>query len=846
MKRIIIFLIFTCVAISITAQRLRVGDGTSRMRITHEYNNVSLSDALRQLNAEATDYEINFLYNELEDFRITTSVHRKTIPDAIRQMIGFYPIRMSIDSTEITIECPQKTANRYKGSIIDEQGQPVAYANIALLNPADSTLLSGGVSNASGYFAVPCEQHPVLARISYVGYKTMHLFCNHPEMGTIRMQPDNIRLKDIKITGNAIQNSASGYKVNVKSLLYAKDRMLTDLLPYLPGINIDQEKITILGKAATAYYIDGIRNTDPAVLKSLSSERIETIEVDYLAGVDESKSAVGGVIRITTRRDANNGYIGDVRGSLMLQPSNGLYDQNIANTMSASIGKLYVFNRINLTHNTPKIHEEETYDPKPNSTMGYSTDRQGKYKRTYLNEYLGFSYEISQSQQLKGSTWYAFADEHIHETALTSKADGTHISSRQNPNQSHVVQGVTDYVWKPKPEQQFDFIVDYLYKRQSDRQHSVQDNEQAQEYSQVQNTHMLRIQPKWQQPLCKALNLTTGLDYQQTHYSNNLWVRTTMNSYSPAAFAKIEGEAKSIQYEIGLRAQHTSMRVRTDDVKNNHSDFGIFPTVNFMWMINQKRQHMLNLMYKYSMEDLPYSAISTYRSYTSPYSYETGNPSLKPPTGHELMLMAKLWGKWTLLGGFIRSNNEIYFVREQSPESPSVTQIMPYNCAHIEGLMFGMEYLLRIGEVWSSIPKVQMIHMSGQLQGEHYSNPFTYRLDWRNYFRFSSTFSAALDFHYEPTSHYLDHTLKPVYHVNIQLAKSLYNERLLFTLETKPFVKNRRSITDNLNVRTTYHNLTREQYFEFIIKWRFKGGKHLKKQSTVESIQEYKQLEKEK
>jgi hypothetical protein len=160
--------------------------------------------------------------------------------------------------------------------------------------------------------------------------------------------------------------------------------------------------------------------------------------------------------------------------------------------------------------------------------------------------------------------------------------------------------------------------------------------------------------------------------------------------------------------------------------------------------------------------------------------------------------------------------------------------------------MFGMEYLLRIGEVWSSVPKVQMVHISGQLQGEHYSNPFTFRLDWRNDFRFSPTFSAALEFHYEPTSHYLDHTLKPVYHVNIQLAKSLYNERLLLTLDAKPFVKNRRSITDNLNVRTTYHNLTKEQYLEFIIKWRFKGGKHLKKQSTVESIQEYKQLEKEK
>ena len=122
MKRVIILLIFTCVAISITAQR-----------ITRDYNNVSFSDALRELNSQCQDYEINFLYNELEDFRITTSVHRKTVPDAIRQMIGFYPIRMSIDSTEITVECLQKTDIRYKGTVVDEAGLPMAYVNVALL-----------------------------------------------------------------------------------------------------------------------------------------------------------------------------------------------------------------------------------------------------------------------------------------------------------------------------------------------------------------------------------------------------------------------------------------------------------------------------------------------------------------------------------------------------------------------------------------------------------------------------------------------------------------------------------------------------------------------------------------
>ena len=82
--------------------------------------------------------------------------------------------------------------------------------------------------------------------------------------------------------------------------------------------------------------------------------------------------------------------------------------------------------------------------------------------------------------------------------------------------------------------------------------------------------------------------------------------------------------------------------------------------------------------------------------------------------------------------------------------------------------------------------------------------------------------------------------------MNLQLTKSLCQERILLTLRTMPVVKNRRSITDNLNVRTTYHNQTKEQYLELSLTWRFKGGKHLREQSTAGSIQNYRQFEKEK
>ena len=820
---------------------------TFAQRISHIYNNVSLSEALLQLNNEQKEYVINFLYNELEDFRITTTISRKSLPDAIQQMIGFYPVRMTVkpDDREIYVECTHKSDHHLTGTIIDEQGQPVAYANIAILNPIDSTLLSGGVSNESGYFAIPYDQPTILARISYVGYKTIYRICSEPEVGTIRLQVENISLKTVKVTGNSIQNTLSGYKVNTKALQYAKDRMLIDLLPFLPGISIDNDKITILGNNVTAYYIDGIRITDSSVLKSLPSDRIETIEVEYLAGTDESSSAVGGIIRITTRREINGGFSGDIKGAIALQPKNGIYDETISSTLSASIGKLYLFNSISLEHSSPVIHEEETYTANDNNENSYTTDRSGKWKRSYLNEYFGLSYEISKTQQVKGSVWYLYANQHISDNTMTKQGQEIHTSMREDPIRKHTVQGVVDYVWKPKQGQQLDLMVDYLFRNQHDRQYTVIDCLQSTNTSQIQNTRMLRVRPKWQQPLSKSLMLTAGLDYQQTNYDNDLNKKTKMTSHAPAAFAQLEGRSSVIQYEVGLRVQHTNMQVHVADVKNEHNDFGIYPTINLMWMMNTKRQHMLNVMYKYSMEDLPYSVISTYRFYSSPYSYETGNPLLKSPKGHQLMLMAKLWGKWTLMSGLMRANDEIYFVREQSPESASIMQTKPYNCAYVEGLMLGMEYLIQVGSVWTSKPRMQLKKMSGEIFGTHYSNSASLIFDWNNDFRFTPTLSGGLTFHYEPTAYYLDHTLERVYHVKLNMTKSLFHDRLLIGLKAMPIVKNRRSITENSSVRMTYHNLTKEQYLELSVTWRFKGGKHLKEQSTANSLQNYRQFEKE-
>ena len=65
-------------------------------KISHTYNNVSLSEALLQMQNGQEEYTVNFVYNELEDFLVTTAVQNKTLPEAILQIIGFYPVRMTV------------------------------------------------------------------------------------------------------------------------------------------------------------------------------------------------------------------------------------------------------------------------------------------------------------------------------------------------------------------------------------------------------------------------------------------------------------------------------------------------------------------------------------------------------------------------------------------------------------------------------------------------------------------------------------------------------------------------------------------------------------------------------
>ena len=67
-----------------------------------------MSDALVAIDKASQEWELNFIYDELEDFRVTCDISNKSVPDAVRAVAGFYPISISIEDNTIYVECTQK------------------------------------------------------------------------------------------------------------------------------------------------------------------------------------------------------------------------------------------------------------------------------------------------------------------------------------------------------------------------------------------------------------------------------------------------------------------------------------------------------------------------------------------------------------------------------------------------------------------------------------------------------------------------------------------------------------------------------------------------------------------
>ena len=251
---------------------------SSAQQITRNYDHRSMSDVLVDLDKVSSHQRISFIYNELEDFTVTCHVSARTVPEAIRQAIGFYPIAMTVTDSLITVECVQKETQKLIARIVDHRGVPMAFVNVALLNPSDSSFITGGVSNEAGDVVIPCRAPRVLLRATYVGFKTLTVMVSTRRVGDLHMTPDSYTLKDVTVAGNRKTDYVdhSVYTFSAEQIRHA--RQSHDLLATLPGILVDpvtHQVSNLMGKRMKVL-LNGVEATDND-LKLVPADKIKNV-----------------------------------------------------------------------------------------------------------------------------------------------------------------------------------------------------------------------------------------------------------------------------------------------------------------------------------------------------------------------------------------------------------------------------------------------------------------------------------------------------------------------------------------------------------------------------------------
>ena len=260
---------------------------SSAAKAQHQFKGTSLSEALIALDNSSKRYDISFLYDELEDFTVTKNIRKSSsLPEAVREVCGFYPVKITVKGHDILVECIQKDKTKLTGRLVNGENQAIAYANILLLSPSDSTVLGGGVSNEAGDFVIPCSAREAKVRISCVGYQTIERTLPIGNVGTLKMKESNNRLGAVTVSGQApiIRNEADRVTYVVKHDQFAHELSALEVLNRVPMISVTGGKASILGKGEAHFMLNGRimeqgSETIHQKLWSLRAEDIERIEI---------------------------------------------------------------------------------------------------------------------------------------------------------------------------------------------------------------------------------------------------------------------------------------------------------------------------------------------------------------------------------------------------------------------------------------------------------------------------------------------------------------------------------------------------------------------------------------
>ncbi len=521
---------------------------------------------------------------------------------------------------------------------------------------------------------------------------------------TIPAQRDTLDLGDILIQDdvetlsagvvvaqrNLVKMEVDKMTYNVSDDVDSKTSTVLDMLRKVPMVSVDgQDNITVNGSSSFQVYVDGKPNqmmsqNASTIFKMMPASTIKNIEVITNPGVKYDAEGVGGVLNITTNREATGGSsVADgFYGTVMTMGSTrggggGVTAALQKGKFNMSLNATGMYNAMKGTESDVVRTQESGFSTSTHTT----TDM--KMPMAMVNG--SASYEIDSLNLVSATLGYMHFgmknDNGFSITTLTApgadafRYDGT-LSSTNNRNDLSVG---ADYqhLWANAPGRSF--VLSYQFHSTP----AVNNNLTAFDAGSFagfdltdrksdgrtgSNDHT--VQADFTTPLGRSLTLSTGAKFLYRHNSSDqtdyLWNGTafvenplTSLKYDfynriGAAYAELAGNFDKVSLKAGIRYEHTwqnySSSKESGAFRVNYGNF--VPSASLQWNIAPTQNIGLSYNMRISRPGISY--LNPYVDTSDPTSLSYGNPGLETERGHNISLVYNFYSPKVMVNATLR------------------------------------------------------------------------------------------------------------------------------------------------------------------------------------------------
>ena len=540
-------------------------------------------------------------------------------------------------------------AQDIKGKIVDEKGEPLAFANVVLLNRQDSAFVKGVVSGEDGHFAIDSACNNGIIKVTSVGYKTAWKDCTGENAGVIKMVADSKVLGEVVVKSllpkTILKNG--GMTTTVAGSVLEKAGTMEHLLDRIPNVSAQNGNIKVFGRGEPIIYINGRQMRDRSELDRLSSDNIKSVEVIANPGARYAASTKA-VIRITTKKIHGDGFGFDAT-------TEGSYDEKKNTGGYARLNLYYRRNGLELgayayssKQSSPdeKDLQQMTYLDK---TLNQQDRTRWKNKTETFSSRLNASYQFDDNNSLGASISFlrnpklqtdgktegsVLRDEVLTETT-------TYIRSEfgQNSNLSSNIY----YVGKIG-KLGIDFNTDWFWSKGNNKNNI--DEHYQEVNSEIQNQLVSSTTSKYNRLIASKMvlsyplfggDLSVGGEYSFTNRNTNYAIIPNtladnvidrIKEGMASAFVTYNRDFGKLNMEAGLRYENVDFKYYDDGqyMAEQSKTYGEwFPSLSLSMPIGNVQ---MQLSYAADINRPNYWVLRSGVQYSNHYTYETGNPFL--------------------------------------------------------------------------------------------------------------------------------------------------------------------------------------------------------------------------